>query len=104
MNIDNQTIIEKLSAVRQVLARFAPVLLIIIVVSVYSGLILYVNNLTIVAVDDDEVIEMLEITTRPQIDQQAVNAIEALQDQNIQIESLFEEARDNPFAENVGDE
>lgn len=104
MNIDNQAVSEKLSAIKKILSRFAPLFLIIIVASVYSGLILYINNLTDVTADDDEVIEMLEVTTRPQIDQQAVDAIEALQDQNIQIESLFEEARDNPFAESGSDE
>lgn len=99
MNTGSQQLTEKLQSVKRLTLRFAPILFIVIVLSIYGFLILYVNNLTAVSVDDDEVIEMLEVTTRPQIDQQAVEAIEELQDQNIQIESLFEEARDNPFSE-----
>lgn len=81
------------------LKRSLPFLFIIILLGLYAYLVLQVNELTQTEADETEVLERLQSTSRPQIDQQAVDKILELQDQNVQVEVLFQEARDNPFSE-----
>lgn len=80
-------------------SKYAPVMFTVIVLGMYSYLILHVSSLTQVEVDQTKVLEQLETAKRSQLDQRAVDRILLLQDQNVQVESLFEEARDNPFSE-----
>jgi hypothetical protein len=42
----------------------------------------------------------LNTVQRPQIDERTVDRIQQLEDRNVEIRSLFEQARDNPFSEN----
>lgn len=81
------------------LKRYLPFLFILILLGLYAYLILQVNELTQAEADETEVLEQLHSTSRPQIDQQAIDRILELQDQNVQVEALFQEARDNPFSE-----
>ncbi len=79
--------------------RFVPLLFILATLFLYGYLVLYINELTQVEADELAVLEELQSTSRPEIDQAAVDKIRQLQDQNVQVETLFEEARENPFSE-----
>lgn len=79
--------------------RFVPLIFILATLFLYGYLVLYINELTQVEADELAVLEELQSTSRPEIDQAAVDKIRQLQDQNVQVETLFEEARENPFSE-----
>lgn len=99
MNLDIKDITNKLQGFIAKLKRYAPLTFILCVLFLYGYLVLHINELTQVEADELTVLEELQSTTRPEIDQAAVDKILELQDQNVQIETLFQEARDNPFAE-----
>lgn len=100
MNTDVKDISRITMNIIQKLNKYTPVIFTVFVLSLYSFLILHVSSLTQVEVDQTKVLEQLQTTTRGnQVDQRAVDRILLLQDQNVQVESLFEEARDNPFSE-----
>lgn len=46
-----------------------------------------------------EVTEKLQTIPRPRVDEAVVKRIQQLRDQNVQVKTLFKEARNNPFAE-----
>jgi len=48
---------------------------------------------------DSAVQEKLQTTKRPKVDQAVLDKIQQLQDQNVQVQSLFDQARNNPFNE-----
>ena len=48
---------------------------------------------------DEAVSEQLKAVQRPHIDKDALGKIQQLQDQNIEVQSLFDQARNNPFDE-----
>ncbi len=99
MNLEVKDIPAKIVPLLVKTKHYVPLLFILLILGLYGYLILHVNELTQAEADEIEVLEMLQTTPRPQIDQQAVNAIIEMQDENVQVEALFQEARDNPFSE-----
>jgi|AntRauTorcE11897_2_1112592.scaffolds.fasta_scaffold00277_19 hypothetical protein len=99
MNIDINHIRNYLSRVMKKLGHFMPFLFIITNLVLYGYLVIHINNLTQVEADELTVLEQLESANRPEIDKAAVDKIRELQDQNVQVDALFKEARDNPFSE-----
>lgn len=81
------------------LRRFMPILFILLFASIYSFLILRINTLTSSKPNESDVLEELQSVSRPKIDEEAAKKIEQLEAQNIEVRTLFEEARRNPFAE-----
>lgn len=99
MKLEAEKLLRIVSPVAMALKRYLMFIAIIGIGGLYAFLILHISQLTQVEADELEVLEMLQTTTRPQIDQRAVERILELQDQNVQVEALFQEARENPFFE-----
>ena len=70
---------------------------IISVLLIYTFLVLRISQLSQAEADDAAVAEKSSTIKRLKIDEDSVEKIQQLQDQNIAVQSLFEEARDNPF-------
>ena len=81
------------------LRRYIVIIFIAILVGMYGFLVLRINHFATTEPTDDAVTEKLQSAQRPKIDQSVVDKIQQLQDQNIQVQSLFEQARQNPFNE-----
>ena len=91
------------------LQRFQPVLLFVkkyirviffvLLISLCSFLVFQINHYASVEPTDDAVSAKLESVSRPHIDQGAIDKINQLKDQNVEVESLFKQTRDNPFSE-----
>lgn len=48
---------------------------------------------------DGAVLDQISSSSRPKLDDNAAETLKNLEDQNIEIKALFEESRNNPFAE-----
>lgn len=81
------------------LRKYVVIFFIIGISLMYAFLILRTNQLAQSEPDEDAVLERLETTTRPKIDEESAAKLEALEDQNVQVQTLFDEARNNPFSE-----
>lgn len=96
-NIDINQITRGLKSATLKLKTYAWFVFIITILLIYSFLVVRVSLLSDPKPDEAAVEEQINTVKRLKIDQNAINQIEKLEDQNIGVQSLFEEARDNPF-------
>lgn len=99
MNLEVKDIANKIGPALIALKRYVVFAFIMTVLLVYGFLIFRINTLASQVPDESAVAERLKTVQRPRIDQEAVEKIEQLEDQNVQVQSLFQQARDNPFVE-----
>lgn len=79
--------------------KYMVVIVTIIFGGMYGFLIISSSNQAKNEPPEGMVLDQVSATDRPSIDQSAAASLQQLQDQNIEVRSLFEEARNNPFAE-----
>ena len=95
MKID--TIIAKLSIVKDIITRFSVIIFVIFLGLVFGFLTFNIANYSNREPSDDQIEERLSSLKTVNLNQQAVDKINELRDQNINIESLFNNGRANPF-------
>ena len=66
---------------------------------ILSFLVYRINQYNQTEPTEEAIQEKLQTVQRPRIDQSALDKIQQLQDQNVQVDSLFNQARNNPFNE-----
>lgn len=99
MNIDLKTISTKLSPLVERIKKYGAFSVFIIVLGVYAFLIFSINKMSQAEPSEAMVQEKLQTVQVPKLDQATLKKINDLRDQNVQVKSLFDQARDNPFAE-----
>ncbi len=99
MNLEVKDITGKILPALANLRRYLVFIFIITVLGLYGYLVVHINSLAQQEPDEATVAERLKTVQRPQIDQVALDKIQQLQAQNIQVQTLFKQARDNPFTE-----
>ena len=99
MNISLKSLQPKIVGVLHVLQRYMVLIFIFAFVGIYGFLVFRINTLAASEPTEEAVQERLETVQRPRIDQDAVDKIEQLEEQNIEVQTLFNEARKNPFNE-----
>ncbi len=98
-NLKLNQIIQKLQPAINKFRRYSPLLFMIVLVGVYGFLMYRVNTLTNKEPDDEAILQKLNTVKRPKIDQAAIDKINQLQGQNVEVKTLFDTARNNPFNE-----
>lgn len=96
---DLKKILKKLEPAINFARRYMRFIFLIFLILLCSFLVYQINHFISVTPSDDEVSAKLQTITRPHIDQSAIFKIQELRDQNVQVQSLFDHARDNPFSE-----
>ncbi len=99
LNLSLGKIGSQLSAAGQKVTRYSTLIFIVLLLGMYSFLMFRINALNGSEPTDEAVAERLQSTKRPKIDQSAVDKIEQLQDNSVEVQTLFDEARENPFHE-----
>ena len=99
MNFELKDIPGKITPLLEASKRYLSLIFILFFAGVYGFLVFRIDSLASSEPDEAAVTERLQSATRPQIDEEAVEKIKQLEAQNIQVQTLFEEARQNPFAE-----
>lgn len=92
-------LLTKFSPFVNFIRRYALFCFFIAVLLIFSFLVFRINVLTNAQPTDDQITEKLKTVQRPHIDESTVNKIKQLQDHNVQVKALFDEARNNPFSE-----
>jgi hypothetical protein len=67
--------------------------------AIYASLILRVNHLSGLSPTQVQIDSQLQTTQPLKVDPATLDKIQQLQNENIQVQSLFDQARQNPFAE-----
>lgn len=89
----------KLSPALQWARRYNTLIFAISLMVIYGFLVFRINSLIASEPAEDAITEKLKTVQRPRLDQEAVQKMQDLEDQNVQVQTLFDEARNNPFAE-----
>jgi hypothetical protein len=89
----------KLKALLQTLQEHVAIVVIVAFAAIYGTILFKINSLTSHEPTDKAVSDQLKTVRRPRIDQQAVNTMTHLEDQNVKTQTIFNEARQNPFTE-----
>lgn len=95
MNIKTYT--AKLIPVKQFIVRYAVLLFIVAVVAIFSFMTLGIAHFSDRAPTQLQIDEKKLSVKVVKLDEASINKIKELQNQNISIESLFDNGRANPF-------
>lgn len=96
-NLDLNSITANLRQLPRKLQKYVIEIFAIFVLCIYGFLVYQINSLSNIEPNEDKILEEQQIIKRPQIDESAVTKIQQLEAENIAVQSLFKEARDNPF-------
>lgn len=87
----------KLNAGLAKLRRFSFLAFLIFVGLIYGFLVLRINSLSNMEPTDTAVSSQVKAARVPKIDEEVVQQLKSLQDNSVSVQSLFDEARNNPF-------
>ena len=80
------------------LSRYAPIMFFVLIAVVYGFVLLRITMLANLQPTNSDVSgEIAQLT--PHIDKNAVQQLQGLEDNSVNVKSLFEDARNNPFGE-----
>lgn len=99
MNISIDSFSQKFAKLKKSLAHNSTFLYVLIVLVAYTFLVVRINILNRSEPTDEAVAEKLQSVQRPKLEPELLKKIQDLQDQNVEVQSLFKQARDNPFSE-----
>ncbi len=97
MKLDIKSIPKKVTGVVKKLGKYSVFIFVILVLLAYGFIVVRIRTLANTEPSDDAVSEQLQTLSKPKIDQQTIDKIQRLQDSNVQVKALFDQARDNPF-------
>ena len=99
MNIDLKNLPTKAVTALQKLKKYSLFICILAVLAIYGFLVLQIRSMATVEPTSADLTNKLNELNTPKLDQDAVNKILLLEEENIEIMTLFNEARQNPFQE-----
>ena len=99
MNLEVKDIPAKLIPILSRLRHYVVIFFFIGLTATYGFLILRINELTQGEPDESAIQEKLKTAPRPKLDDSAAKKIKELEVQSIEVQTLFKDARENPFLE-----
>jgi len=81
------------------LARYTTLWFALLLVAVYGFVLFRIQAAQSATPSTDDVSSQLQATTTPHVDPQVVSQMQSLQDHSVNVKTLFDQARDNPFKE-----
>lgn len=99
LKININDLAKKILPVINIVRRYLLIIFIIIFALIYGFLVFRVNSLNRLEPTDEALTEKLSATKRPKINQDDIDKIQQLQDNSVEVQSLFNQARNNPFQE-----
>lgn len=94
-----KNILEKINPIIYNVKKYHIAIFFTVVSLLLVFLIFRVNQLARIEPTEDQIQERIELTARPKVEPALIEKIQQLRDQNVQVEALFQQARENPFSE-----
>jgi hypothetical protein len=79
--------------------RYTGIMFFVLVAGVYGFVLFRINALSTAQPTDSDISAQNKSTAVPNIDPKVIEQIQALKDNSVNVQTLFEESRDNPFQE-----
>jgi hypothetical protein len=89
----------KLLLLLQQALRYAWLICLVFLVAIYGFMVWRIGVLASIPPDPNQVSAQLKTAQVPHVDKNALKAIQDLQDNSVSVQTLFSQARDNPFQE-----
>lgn len=83
----------------QAALRYSGIMFFVLVAAVYGFVLFRINALSTAQPTDSDISAQTKSSTVPKIDPKVVQQIQALKDNSTNVQTLFEQSRDNPFQE-----
>lgn len=99
MKLDKTLLLEKISILGALFKRFRFMTIFIIFSIMYGYIMIQVTTINNQTPSNKQINDKVTASPRPKIDKELVDKITSLEEQNVQIKTIFNEARKNPFAE-----
>jgi hypothetical protein len=99
ISFDIKSIPKLLKRLLQKLERFSVIIFIVSAVSLCGFLVFQIGKASQSEPNQDVITQQLTSVKRLKIDKKSIEKIEQLEDQNVNVQTLFKSARDNPFQE-----
>lgn len=80
-------------------SRYRVVAFVVIIAAIYGFMIYSISTLSSAQPDESSISNEVTAIRIPKIDQSVVKQLEALRDNSVSVQALFDEARNNPFNE-----
>ena len=97
LTFNRQIILDTVISWLAILKRYSFTLFIVFVVCLYGFLLFRVNSLGNAQPMTADVNKQVNAAAIPHIDQAVVKQLQSLQDNSVNVQSLFDQARSNPF-------
>jgi hypothetical protein len=81
--------------------KYSFIIFIVFVVGIYGFVLYRINSLSSVQPSDDAINSQVQAAQVPKIDQNVVSQLKSLQDNSVNVQSLFDKARTSPFQESI---
>lgn len=95
--MNTEKIINKLQPVKIFIVRYAVIIFIISAAAIFGFMTLQISRYSNAEPTSDQIEEKKNSLKQVKLNDEAVQKIQELEDKNINIESLFNNGRDNPF-------
>lgn len=99
VNLDAKAILPMLAKAGQSIKPYVGVMFFLFFAVVYGFIVSQINKYSAPVVDETEVISEAKSSPTPRIDKDAAAKLESLEDNSVNVQTLFEEGRTNPFEE-----
>ena len=99
MKLDNSKLKKQLAPLVEAFRRYHVFLFIVAFLGTYAFLVMRISSLTQNEPTLTSGTSEVEAIKQLKVDQAAIDQILELEEQNIEVQSLFKEARNNPFTE-----
>lgn len=90
---------ENLVAKLLIIKRYTLVLFIILLAGTYGFVLYRINSLTSLQPTEESINSQVQAAKVPKIDKAVVDQLKTLQDNSVNVQTLFEQARTSPFQE-----
>ncbi len=99
MKLTIKDLTSKLSPVVDKVRSYSGFMLVMITLGLFGFIVLQIRSYATIQPTQAQVDQKLQDLKRTRIDQDAIEKIEELESNNVDVKALFDEARDNPFQE-----
>lgn len=93
-------ILQKATAILAKARRYSLIIFIAFVASLYGFVIFRISVLTNIKPTDAQVSQQVQTAHILSLDKTVIKQLQALQDNSVEVQTLFNQARSNPFQEN----
>jgi len=99
MKLDKALLLEKLAVLATFIRRFRFIVVFVIFSAMYGYILMQVNAINERQPTNKQVTDKVTASPRPKIDETLIDKITSLEEGNVQVKTIFNDARKNPFAE-----